>query len=34
MYKICSKLKVKTPERPSSAFIADLEQISHIVLVF
>ena len=37
-YEICSKLTIKTPERPyqrrSSVFIVNFEQISHLVLVF
>ena len=34
MCKICSKLKVKTPERRrSGAFIVNFEHILHIVLV-
>ena len=36
--EICSKLTIKTPERRywrhSSGFICNLEQVSHIVLVF
>ena len=37
MFEICSKLTIKTPERywrRSGVFIDNLEQISHIVLVF
>ena len=33
MFEICSKLKIKTPER-RHAFISKLEQISRVVLVF
>ena len=37
LYKICSKLRIKTPEcqsRRSDVFIINFEQISHIILVF
>ena len=33
MFEICSKLKIKTPERRHT-FISKLEQISRVVLVF
>ena len=38
MYKICSKLTIKTPERRhwrrSGVFIVNFEHISHLVLAF
>ena len=38
MYDICSQLTVKTPERRrwyrSGVFIVNLEQVTHIALVF
>ena len=32
--EICSKLKIRTPERHSGVFIVNFEHISHLVLVF
>ena len=32
--EICSKLRIKTPERRSGVFIVNFENISHLVLVF